>query len=289
MAGFQTYQNYASHGRVFNTTLLTLGSMFISLSIAYLMYIFGLFKYEISAWISGVLILIPLLVFVANWFDYSLRIAYYKSWGDRLRGRIDRRKLVRNLIRTYKMDARRKKVEDLEIDGRWNFKTVTTHIKRLTEERDHWVSLLYEECIGKIAEIEKEIIAAKEGNSKDRRDLDLATLIVRDEEKILGQAKSKAEIYYQRQRLAERREDEKRSEHEVMTSDGVINVLKTEKYATIREFKESAARIIGSYNSRYEVYTEQAVKTLNRINGLRYEIAPMDPPSIGNFKKGLDE
>ena len=161
MATFQTYQNYANHGRTFNAYFLTFLSVFTSIMTGMFLYNVKVLDSNNAGWILTILIVVPILIFVANWNNYSLRIAFYKTWKDILQGRVDRKKLLKEFARTYRVKTWRKKVEHIEADGRWNFKANTPYIRSLTEERDSWVSLLYQECIDKVADIDKQIIAAK--------------------------------------------------------------------------------------------------------------------------------
>ena len=287
MAIFQTYQNYANHGRTFNTYFLTFLSVFTSIMTGMFLYNVKVLDSNNAGWILTILIVAPILIFIANWNNYSLRIAFYKTWKDILQGRVDRKKLLKEFARTYRVRTWRKKVEHIEADGRWNFKANTPYIRSLTEERDSWISLLYQECIDKVADIDKQIITARNHNDNDNRELNLATQTANEAENMLSNAKSAAETYYQRQKVAIRRTVKKDFEQNALNSQHSIRALQVERKNIIDDFYQSATRIIDSYNGRYEKYAESAVKILNKINNLHYVILPIPESSLTKFRKDL--
>lgn len=287
MATFQTYQNYANHGRTFNTYFLTFLSVLASILVGMFLYSVKTLNTSNAGWILTILIAVPVLVFIANWYNYSLRIAFYKTWRDMFQGRVDRKKLLREFMRTYHVKTWRKKVGHIKADGRWNFKANTPYIRSLTEERDSWISLLYQECIDKIADIDKQIITAKTNNDSDNRDLFLATRVADEAEDMLNNAKSAAETYFQRQKVAMKRIAKKNSEQSALSSHHSIRTLQVERKNVIDDFCQSVTRIIDSYNGRHEKYAESAVKILNKINNLHYEIQPIPESSLANFRKDL--
>lgn len=287
MAIFQTYQNYANHGRTFNTYFLTFLSVFTSIMTGMFLYNVNVLDSNNAGWILTILIVVPILIFIANWNNYSLRIAFYKTWKDILQGRVDRKKLLKEFARAYRVRTWRKKVEHIEADGRWNFKANTPYIRSLTEERDSWISLLYQECIDKVADIDKQIIIARNHNDNNNRELNLATQTANEAENMLNNAKSAAETYYQRQKVAIRRTVKKDFEQNVLNSQHSIRTLQVERKNIIDDFYQSATRIIDSYNGRYEKYAESAVKILNKINNLHYVILPIPESSLTIFRKDL--
>ena len=289
MVTFQTYQNYANHGRTFNTYFLTFLSVLASILVGMFLYSIKVLDINNAGWVLTILIAIPVLVFIANWNNYSLRIAFYKTWKDLVHGRVDRKKLLREFARTYHVGTWRKKVEHIKADGRWNFKANTSYIRSLTEERDSWISLLYQECIDKVTDIDKQIIAAKNNNDNDNRDLYLATQVANEAESMLSNAKSAAETYFQRQKVAMRRTAKKNPEQNALNSRHSIHALRIERKNLIDDFYQSATRIIDSYNGRYEKYAESAVKILNKINNLHYEIQSIPEYSLDNFRKDLTD
>ena len=287
MAVFQTYQNYANHGRTFNTYFLTFLSVLTSIMTGMFLYNVKILNSNNAGWILTILIAVPILIFIANWNNYSLRIAFYKTWKDILQGRVDRKKLLKEFARTYHVRTWRKKVEHIEVDGRWNFKANTPYIRGLTEERDSWISLLYQECIDKVADIDKQIITARNHNDNNNRELNLATQTANEAEDMLSNAKSAAETYYQRQKVAIKRTVKKDFEQNVLNSEHSIRALQIERKNIIDDFCQSATRIIDSYNGRYEKYAESAVKILNKINNLHYVILPIPESSLTQFRKDL--
>ena len=287
MAAFQTYQSYANHGRIFNTYFLTILSILVSILAGIILNDIGFLNTNNIGIVLVILIAVPVIVFIANWYNYGLQTAYYKTWRDILQGRIDRNKLLREFARTYHIETWRKKVENIEADGRWNFKANTPYIRSLTEERDSWISLLYQECIDKVADIDKQIIAAKTVNDNDNRDLYLATQAASETESMLKAAKSAAETYFQRQKVIVKRTTKKDSEQSALNSQHEIHILQIERKNIIDDFCQSATRMIDSYNKRHEKYAESAVKTLNKVNNLHYEIQSIPESMLSNYRKDL--
>ena len=288
MATFQTYQNFANHGRIFNTFFLTFLSILISILVGMFLYNTKNLDNNNAGWVFTILIAVPVLIFITNWSNYSLRTAFYKTWKDLFQGKIDRKKLLREFARTYHIKTWQNKIKNIKADGRWNFKANTPYIRRLTEERDSWISLLYQECAEPVANIDKQIIAAKNDSDNDNRDLNLATQVANETEEMLSNAKSAAETYFQRQKVSIKRAAKNDSEKSVLNSQKSMLTLQVERKNVIDSFYQSATRIIESYNSRHEKYVESAVKILNKINNLHYAIQPIPESSLANFRKDLN-
>ena len=287
MDKLQTYRNYANHGRTFNTYFSTILTVLASIVVGTFLYDTKILNEHNAPGIMLILISAPILVFIAGWNNYSLRVAFPKTWKDMFQGRIDRKKLLQNFAKTYHIDTWQTKITEIDADGRWKFNAETPYIQHLAEERDTWISLLYQECANDIADIDKQIIEKSKDADVKNINVGLASRIADETEDRLNDAKSSGEIYFQRQVLNRKRASKMYSEQEALSLERLVEKLKVDRANYIDVFSQSASRIVKSYNRRYEKYTESAIKTINKINKLHYKIQPMTEPSLRDYERKL--
>ena len=272
---FQTYNNFESHEHGFNTIFATGTTVVISLLIGGWLASINFFNSSNTWFIFLILIAAPIVVFIATSGNSEFRTAYYKTWRDKLIGRLDQRKILKQFAKQYRIKDWKTKLENIEADGRWNFHPETNYMHNLTEQRDLLLSRIHQEYSDKLTEQNKLIIEEKRVVANAGVQVDLAKKAEIISKERLDSAKSSGEIYKQRhdynssvRKVSECEEAKNNALHQLREAE-------QDRENLHENYRDVVYRVIKIYYVRYTKYTESAIKKINRINGLKYEIADM--------------
>ncbi|MDO4889235.1 MAG: hypothetical protein Q4A25_00880 [Candidatus Saccharibacteria bacterium] len=272
---FKTYEDFESHEHAFNTFFATSLSCAICLIIGGLLALADFFSSSNSWIVFIVLVLIPLIVFVAVSGESEFRTAYYKTWRDKITGWLDRSKILRRFAKQYRIKDWKTKLDQIEADGRWNFHADTNYMHRLTEQRDLLLSRIYQEYLNKMAAQENIITEANRALSNTYVELETVKRTEEIAKTLMEDAKSSGELYKQRQNYSA-----KRIEHSIATRAKIdaehhLQEMEREAQKITDNYRATTYRVKKIFYARYAKYTESAIKKINRINGLKYTIIDM--------------
>ena len=272
---FKTYENFEAHEHSFNTFFATSLSCIICLAIGGLLATTDFFASSGSWVIFAILVLTPIVVFVAVSGESEFRTAYYKTWRDKITGWLDRSKILERFAKQYKIQNWKTKLEQIEVDGRWNFRADTNYMHRLAEQRDLILSKIYQEYINKMVAQENAITEARRNLSNAYVELEAAKDAESMAKDLMDEAKSSGEIYKQRQNYNSKRNAHSIAARNKIDAEHRLQEVEREAKKILDNYKATTYRIKKIFYSRYAKYTESAIKKINRINGLKYTIIDM--------------
>ena len=210
--------------------------------------------------------------------DTELKTAYYKNWCDRVVGWFDQNKILQQFAKQYQIPSWRFELNEIEVDGRWNFHADTDYMHKLADQRDLLISQIHQNYLNKRSEQNKILIEANRLLTEASIQRETASQNEKDIKVLLEKAKSSGETYRQR------REHEKAIANlescEIAVNDARHHLKSLEQDCeNLRNNYESVIyRITKIYYLRYVKYTKTAVKKINKINGLKYSIVDMPSP-----------
>lgn len=278
---FQTYSNFKSHEHNFNTFFSTSVACVVSLLIGGLLAPTNFFNSTNSWFVFLLLVVFPMIVFVAVAGEAEFRTAYYKTWQDKITGKIDQSKILKRFAKQYKIKNWRVKVDQIDADGRWNFRADTNYMHRLTEQRDLLLSEAYEEYIDLIKRQDSVIIEAKRVLSNMYVELEAAKGAKAIVKGYLDDAKSSGEKYKQRRDYDQKVVAHSLSAEAKIDAEYQLEEAEKEKKTIFDNYKNTVYQIKTIFYGRYSRYTEYAIKKINKINGLKYTI--IDMPSTESW------
>ena len=271
----KVYQGFIEHEHGFNTFFATSIAIIISAIIGNTMSSVGFFK-QVNACLAILpLVAFPIIVFVAHIGESEIKTAYYKSWRDKITGKVDQRKILQRFAKQYKIADWHIKPENIEADGRWNFHADTRYMRELIDQRGLLLSNIHQDFASAVSAKNDEIITAKEAVSNANIDLINETNIKKNIEELLKSAKSYDEKY---QQMCKRDAEIKKInslEKAKNEAEHDLEKREQEKAAILKEYKNTVYRVKKIFYNRYTKYTESAVKKINRVNGLRFEVLDM--------------
>ena len=280
---FNSYQKFIEHDRVFNISFATIVSTIIVISIGWILAVAGFYN-EKNTWASILfLAAVPVIVFLSQYGRTDIKIAYYKIWRDRINGLKDRRKILQNFARKYRLENWRKKLNKIEVDGRWKFHADTIYMKGLADERDILINHIHEDCTKVLEQKNEEIIKAKENVKTADINLKSANANKENTIELYEIATSPEEKYVQRCNLRQDNKNVQNAEIAYNTAEHELMKKYEEKEAILDEYRDAISRVNKVYYNRYRNYSESSVKKINRINGLKYEIEAM-PETDKSYK-----
>lgn len=272
---FSTYEDFESHEHNFNTFFATSVACAICLTIGGFLAASNFFSNSASWVIFAILVLIPIIVFIAVSGESEFRAAYYKTWRDRITGLFDRSKILERFAKQYKIKDWKTRLDKIEADGRWNFRADTNYMHRLTEQRDLILSKIYQEYINTITAQEKAITEAKRFLSNTYVELEAAKEAESLARTLMEEAKSSGELYKQRQNYNAKRNMYSIAARNKIDAEHRLQEEEREAKKILDNYKATTYRVKKIFYSRYSKYTESAIKKINQINGLKYTIIDM--------------
>lgn len=272
---FKTYESFESHEHGFNTFFATSLSCVVCLAIGCLLSLTDFFDSSSSWIVFAILVLIPMIVFIAVSGESEFRTAYYKTWRDRIIGWLDRSKILERFARQYNIKDWKTKLDQIEVDGRWNFHADTNYMHRLAEQRDLFLSKIHQEYLNKMAKQENVVTEFKRTLSNAYVDLESAKDAETIAKNLVDGAKSPGEIYKQRQNYYSKKEACNAAERAKNNAEHLLQEMERELDKITDNYKSTTYRVTKIYYSRYAKYTESAIKKINKINGLKYVIVDM--------------
>lgn len=274
---FEFFEEFRRHRRTFNivfaTTLAILLSIMIGATLVWIKAIRWNNPDVIVIFVA--LVAFPIIVFLAVSESTKLKPAYYETWKDKKMGRKDRKKILEQFARQYKIEDWKTKVYDITADGRWKFHANTKYMYVLARERDQVLSDLSKEYIKK----NEDAIRTITQSEKSIANLELQLRSLEDErkqkEKRIEEAKSSGEIYQQRRDFEERCRKISETEQQLSTEKFDLKTYIEMKNNLDKLYYRSYNDIKNFYYDRYSKYMEIAIEKINKINGLRYVVDDM--------------
>ena len=210
-------------------------------------------------------------------------MAYYKNWQDRIKGVIDRRKILQSFAKKYNLRDWHTKIEKIKADGRWKFHANTNYMKTLVDERDILINQIHQDCDELIAAKNDDIILAKRDIENANIGLDGAMANRDNTAQRLKLAKTAAEQYTEYCNLKQDNRLLQEAKTALNDAEFELKRLNEEMETILEVYCDTIYRINRVYQDRYRNYTESAIKKINRINGLKYTIDEMSKTD-GNYK-----
>ncbi|MBR3052148.1 hypothetical protein IKG60_00820 [Candidatus Saccharibacteria bacterium] len=280
---FKSYQKFIDHERIFNLIFATVLSTVVVVTIGWLLAMAGFYN-NFGTWVSILfLAAVPIIVFFSQHGRTDIKMAYYKIWRDKVKGIIDRRKILQNFAKKYNLSDWRTKLDEIKADGRWKFHADTNYMRTLTDERNILVNQIHQDCNELVGIKNDEIILAKRDIENANINLDGAAMARSNTAKRLELANTAAEQYTEYCNL---REDDKALQDAKIALNNAefeLRRLNEEKEVIFESYRDTVYRVNMVYQNRYRNYTESAIKKINRINGLKYVIDEM-PESDNNYQ-----
>lgn len=272
---FRAYNNFEYHEHSFNTIFATSIVVAVSLLIGGSLASVGFFNNSNTWFVFLILVAVPIIVFIALSGESEFKTAYYKTWRDRIAGRFDQRKILRQFARQYKIKNWKTKLEKIEADGRWNFHADTNYMRGLAEQRDLLLSQIHQEYLNKLNDQNKIIIEARRVLANANVELDMAKKKENNAKTLLDAAKSSGEVYKQRQNYDDKMREANVLEEVRNDAEHRLKALEQDKDNLHDNYQDIIYRVAKIYYARYSKYTEHAIRKINRVNGLKYTIADM--------------
>lgn len=274
------YDNYKTSEHSINVLLVTACSSTASLIIAALLWYFNLLPPDLSAVTGFILIIIPVIVFIASLKNIEFHIAYYRSIADKIMGKIDCHKILKQFARQYHLKKWRHHIEDVMVDGRWKFHIDSRYVHHLIEQRDYLLSNIYQEYQGLLATCKEKLIIGQANIENCNTELKLANDMKKIAEDALADAKTPGERYQQKQTKIQAMQTICRLEQAKNVAIQQVKILQQTIQDLINEYRHIADNIDAIYQARYSQYTAIAIKKINLVNGLKYQITNMPASSI---------
>ena len=274
---FDFFENFRRHRLTFNIVFATALAIILSILIGAILVFVRAIRWNNpdTIVVSVVLVVFPIIVFLAVSEGTKLKPAYYEVWKDRRMGRRDRKKILEQFARQYKIKDWKTKVYNIVADGRWKFHANTRYMYMLARERDQALSDLSKEYIKKNEDAAKTITQSE----KNIANLELQLRSLEDErmqkERRMNEAKSSGEIYQQRRNFEESCRKMSEVEQQLSAERFDLKTYIEAKNNLDRLYYRSYNDIKNFYYDRYSKYMEIAIEKINKINGLRYVVDDM--------------
>lgn len=276
----KTFGNFEFGEHLFNICFSSGLTCVICLAIGVSLNHMDFFSNEANLWVILALCLVPVWTFITVFFESELKIAYYKTWHDKIMGLIDQSKILQRFAKQYKIKNWKNKLEEVEADGRWHFHADTNYMHRLAEQRDLMIGKIYREYLAEMALKKTTVISAQKELSNAIIKLEEAEDAEKIAKKLCEEAKSPGEIYKQRQSYQIKRRELAEAMTNKSDAEYALQEQTKEREEIINMYQQEAALIVKIFYSRYLKYTESAIKKINKINGLKYTIVDMSKANI---------
>lgn len=280
---FEIYGNFEKHEQDFNTFFATITTAVISLLIGGILIALNFFNNPVTMFVLLILVAAPVVTFIMLYNESEFKTAYYKTWRDKFAGKRDRRKILKQFAKRYKIKSWRTKLDRIKVDGRWNFRIETNYMANLTRQRDLLISRVNQEYARLLTVQDKRIIAAKNEIINTKVETEIAKKEENNIKKLLDGANLPGETYKQRQNYAQSLRSVAGCERSENNAECNLRMIEQEKKELDNSYREFVYRIEKIYNARYEKYANSAIKKINCVNGLKYTIVEM--PKSGLLKK----
>ncbi len=276
MSRLKHYNSFRLHGHLFNLLFSTSIAVAISLLLGEFLNEWEIFpKYTGSLSGFWLLIIIPIAVFVAGAANSEVRVAYFRTWHDLLRSRLDQKKILKQFARQYNISNWRIRINHVDTDGRWNFRAETPYAEHLANQRDLLLNQIYQDYLENLNLLNTETTHAKRNLKDAENELEVAEKLLHNTEKLLEAAKTDGEIYVQRQKYNRLLGKVRDCKEVVNHRQHDLKLIEDAKNALVADLREVNYRVTKVFESRYEKYTERVVKKINRINSLKYHLVGM--------------
>ena len=289
---FTTFANFEQHEKSFNTFFATGIAIAVSLLVGGVLAVTGVFDRGETWFLFMLLVLIPIVTYVATAGNSEFRTAYYKTWRDMMKGRRDQYKILERFARQYNIKDWQTKLEGMDADGRWNFHADTDYMHFLTEQRDLLINKIYAEYITLVEKQDREIRDAQKALRDAEIELNVAEKKEESAKELIKDAKTPGEIYKQRQVHALRIDERRICQRNLNTTQFELKNQEASREKLDEMYDAVVLRVIVVYYERYSKYTERAVKKINAVNNLKYTIVDMPSPKIVSennlTRKGLN-
>ncbi len=280
---FEVYGNFEKHEQDFNTFFATITTAVISLLIGGILIALNFFNNPVTMFVLLILVAAPVVTFIMLYNESEFKTAYYKTWRDKFAGKRDRRKILKQFAKRYKIKSWRTKLDRIKVDGRWNFRIETNYMANLTRQRDLLISRVNQEYARLLTVQDKRIIAAKNEIINTKVETEIAKKEENNIKKLLDGANLPGETYKQRQNYAQSLRSVASCERSENNAECNLRMIEQGKKELDNSYREFVYRIEKIYNARYEKYANSAIKKINCVNGLKYTIVEM--PKSGLLKK----
>ena len=276
----KTYEQFEQHEHNFNVLFATSLATIISLGIGGWLATKNFFNNSATWFIVAILVAVPLIVFIATSKDSELKVAYYKTWRDKLTGILDQYKILERFARQYKISDWRMKIDSIEVDGRWNFHADTNYMHKLANQRDLILSQLKQEYQTIFADQNKILIEADRNVKAAEINCAAAQKQVEDTSRALNKAKTSAAAFQLSQDYTA--SISRLNSYELAKNDALhrLNQLRQDQEKLTNNYNSMFYRITQIYYGRYVKYTEKAIRKINQINGLKYSIVDMPKSEV---------
>lgn len=276
MSRLKHYNSFRLHGHLFNLLFSTSIAVAVSLFLGELLNQWFIFR-DYNGSLSGfwLLIIIPIIVFAAEAANSEVRLAYFRTWHDLLRSRLDQKKILRQFAKQYNISNWRIRVNHIDTDGRWNFRAETPYAEHLANQRDLLLNQIYQDYLDNLNLLNIEVVECERTLGDAKNSLETAEKLQHNTEKLLASAKTDGEIYVQRQKYNRLLTKVHACQEIVNHKEHDLKLAEDAKNALVADLREVNYRITKIFESRYEKYTERVVKKINRINRLKYHLAGM--------------
>lgn len=272
----ETYDLFKKHEHNFNTAIWTVTSVLLSAIIGAIAILLGVLETQ-NFWaiLFAVLIIGPIIIYLTTDGVTEFKTAYYKTWMDVVKGKIDQRKILASFTKRYNIPDYRIKPNEIEADGRWNFRADTKYMRTIIYQRNLLLDDLEKEYKDKYSTATKEIIALEKIYEDRRSDLVAIDGLKENAKTLSKMSKIAAEKYYYREKEQEKISETLDAENRVHESLRDLNIAKKNRDSLTEVYQITVSQINKIYNERYAKYTEKVVRILNKIHGLKYKIADM--------------
>lgn len=232
--------------------------------------------------LSAILVIYPIFVFLASDGNTEFQTAFYKTWRDIFKGKVDQHKIFKSFARKYEIQNYLIRPEEVEADGRWNFLADTNYMRTIVSQRNMLLDDLNKEYNDTLTSLDESIITLEKEYIDRQTDLKTVRNSKERTKTLSDKSKIAAEKYYYREQLEEKITEDLLAENEVHEAFRRLNIAKKNRDNLKEQYEIIKKQIYKIYNERYAKYTETAIKKLNRIHGLKYKIA-----DISEIEKGV--
>lgn len=278
----RVYEKFAEHEHNFNVAVLTILSMLASMGAGALLIAMGVLETKYFWVVLAVaLVVFPVIVFITSDGNTEFKTAYYKTLRDIITGKIDQKKIIRSFARKYKIKNYRIKPENIEVDGRWNFRADTKYMRTIIYQRNLLLDELSKEYNDARTAAVKRVISSEKEHSDRVSDLNAISSFEENAKNLEKMSKIAAEKYFYREKRDEKIIQRLEAENKVHEALRQLGISKKNCENLDEEYRITVSQINKIYNERYVKYTETAIKKLNRIHRLKYRIADMSEVEKG--------
>lgn len=256
-----SYRSYLLHEKVFNIVF----SVFCTsvLVVAFCWYLLVVWQIAITWEILGTWFLVfslPLLTFLIMLLDPDCKVAYYRTWGDYLAGKIDQNRVLE--------DANRFWTENTDEV----YLITTSYAQSLERRRNILLSLMHQEYCDALSQKHNAWLEAQRQLAQAKIELNFVEAIKKQKQKLCAEAKTASEIYAQRQSIAENNLCLKKSEQKIAEKQSLLERSEIEEKNLSQQYYEQVRQIVKIYEVRYAHYKDVMLKRVALTDDARYEI-----------------